>query len=278
MKITKKRSFSIGSIFLLLFTSYSFLEPYLIEIKNFNVNDNGVPDSFKEVRIVFLTDLHHGPNFSLERLSRIVEKVNKLAPDIVLLGGDYVDTDKKYIEPCFNELKKLEAPMGVYAVLGNHDHWESETLTRKYMTEANITCLDNTSKWLYQRGEKIKIGGVGDLWEDKQEIAPTITDVKAQDFTILLSHNPDYVENLRKEELAKIDLVLSGHTHGGQVSLFGWSPIIPSRFGNKYRTGVVKKDTATVIISNGVGTLSAVIPPMRFFVRPQIYVINLTRK
>ncbi len=119
---------------------------------------------------------------------------------------------------------------------------------------------------------RIKIGGVGDMWFDKQYLDSTIFDVEEEDFVILVSHNPDFAEKLKTN---KVDLILSGHTHGGQISFFGqWSPIIPSKYGQKYRTGVVKTDNTTVIISNGVGTIA---PPTRFFVRPQINVITLKK-
>ncbi|HEX2953396.1 MAG TPA: metallophosphoesterase, partial [Bacillota bacterium] len=117
---------------------------------------------------------------------------------------------------------------------------------------------------------RIKIGGVGDYFTDFQYIEPTVGDVTAHDFVILVSHNPDYIETLHTR---KIDLMLSGHTHGGQVTVFGlWAPRIPSRYGQKFRTGVIRMNHIELLVSNGVGTEGL---PIRFFARPQIVTVIL---
>lgn len=100
------------------------------------------------------------PFFSVDRLGKLVNKVNNLEPDIILLGGDYVHIDSKYIEPCFQELSNLKATFGVFGVLANHDHREGPELTRKYMTEAGIHLIDNKAYWIEKEGERIKIGGL----------------------------------------------------------------------------------------------------------------------
>lgn len=242
-----------------------YIEPYWIQIKKIKIDDNDIPDSFKEFKIIFLTDIHHGPYFSINRVKKVVKKVNKLKPDIVLLGGDYVHRDEKYIKPCFNECAKIKAKFGIFGVLGNHDHWENAVLTKESMKSAQISLLDNIGYWIQINNEKIKIGGVGDFWEDKQDISATIDDVFENDFVILVSHNPDYAESIKTK---KVDIMLSGHTHGGQVTLFGlYAPVLPSRYAQKYRTGIVENPNIMVIISNGIGTIS---PPVRFFCRPQI--------
>jgi predicted MPP superfamily phosphohydrolase len=246
------------------------LEPYTIEVKQIEISDPDVPASFRGFRIAFLTDIHLGPYFSLSRLNEVVAQVNGLIPDLVLLGGDYVRLGSQYIAPCFAALGKLKAPCGVYGVLGNHDHWEDADLSWKEMKRNGIVPLDNAGFWI-QRGEKkIKIGGVGDLWTDRQDLSPTIGDARVDDFVILVSHNPDFMERLTTD---KIDLVLCGHTHGGQVTFFGlYAPFLPVTTGQKYRTGVVDTPSAKVVISNGIGTVT---PPVRFFAPPQIVVITL---
>lgn len=265
-----KKMMTILAILMILVFSYSLLEPYWIEIKKVDIMSSDIPPSFDSTKIVFLTDIHHGPFFSKDRLKKLVLLVNNLKPDIVLLGGDYVHREPKYIESCFEELKNLKAPYGKYGVLGNHDHWEGAELTKVNAENAGIELLDNNAKWIHKGGEQIKIGGVGDMFEDIQNIEPTVNDVEQNDFVILLSHNPDYVETIKTKS---IDLVLSGHTHGGQVTLFGlWAPIVPIKNKQKYRTGIVDTPFTKVIISNGIGTIT---PPLRFFARPQIYVINL---
>lgn len=257
----------------LLLAVYSFVEPYWLDIKKIDIEDKDIPDSFNGKKIVFVSDIHHGPNFSRERVAGIVRKINDLNPDIILLGGDYVERGTQYIRPCFEELKKLNAPLGKYGVMGNHDHWEDEMAVMQGMKDAGISLLDNRAQWIIYGKGRIKVGGVGDLYTDSQYIGPTINNVKKDDFVILLSHNPDYAERIKNN---KVDIVLSGHTHGGQITLFGrWAPYIPSFYGQKYRTGIVETAFTKVIISNGVGSTGI---PIRFFARPQIGVITLRKE
>jgi predicted MPP superfamily phosphohydrolase len=198
--------------------------------------------------------------------------VNAENPDIILLGGDYVHRGDRYIIPCFNELKNLRAPLGIYGVLGNHDNRENAELTKKMMEESGIFQIDNKAFWIVKEGAKIKIGGVGDYIEDTQDLDPTLNGVGKGDFVILLSHNPDYAKTLDTD---KIDLILSGHTHGGQITLAGlWAPIMNST-EQKFRTGLIQLKNANMIVSNGVGTIT---PPVRFFARPQIVTIILKKE
>ncbi len=266
-KANKRKCLFIILIIAVFILAYSFLEPFWLEEKTIEITSAHIPPQFHGATVVFLTDIHHGPFFSRRRVKRLVERVNGLEPDIILLGGDYVHRDAKYIEPCFAELKGLKAPFGLYGVLGNHDHWEGAVLTRQSMQEAGIRLIDNAAFWIEHGGARIKIGGVGDYYEDIQDIAPTVFDVAKEDFVILVTHNPDYVQDMQTD---KIDVVFAGHTHGGQVTFFGqWAPLIPSAYGQKFRTGTLQEGNAQVIISHGVGTIT---PPVRFFARPQIII------
>jgi predicted MPP superfamily phosphohydrolase len=257
-------------ILFLLAICYSLIEPYWLQIKKIVITDDDIPEAFQDIKIVFITDIHHGTFYSIDRVKKLVDTVNNLKPHMIFLGGDYVYRDKKYIKPVFEELKNLYAPEGKFGVLGNHDHWQSKELTLQSMKDGGIKDLDNSSMWIYRKEEKIKIGGVGDFMTDTQDINSTVKDVREKDFVILLSHSPDYVEEINNY---KIDLMLSGHTHGGQVTFFGlWTPFIPSIYGDKYRTGIINTKYTKLIVSNGTGT---VIKPVRFCARPQILVIYL---
>ncbi|MDI6706103.1 MAG: metallophosphoesterase [Bacillota bacterium] len=272
-KMNSRKIFFILIAVALLVLAYTFIEPYRLEMNSIDIISRDIPVAFNGTRIVFISDIHHGPFFSRERLRGLVTTINSINPDIVLLGGDYVHRDAKYIEPCFQELSSLKAGLGKFGVLGNHDHWEGKDLTLQSMRKAGITAIDNKAQWLYKDGARIRIGGVGDLWGDVQDISPTVEGAEESDFIILVSHSPDYVERITTR---KIDLVLSGHTHGGQVTLFGlWAPLIPSQYGQKYRSGMIETDYTRVIVSNGVGTIT---PPVRFFARPQVNIINLKKE
>ena len=263
-----------GTYYFILFTLacviYGFIEPYLIEIKESAFSDVKIPHSFDNYKILFISDIHLSPAFSRNRLKSVVKKVNSFNPDLVLIGGDYVDK-KDYIKACFDELKELKSQFGMYGVLGNHDHWAGAEKVKAAMEQAGIHCLDNQAVWIKKADEAIKLGGVGDYWNDVQDLQPTISDVTSDDFVIILSHNPDFAEGLKTE---KINLVLSGHTHGGQGTIFGcWAPFVPSDYGQKYRTGIIETPNTKVLISHGLGNVAYF--PIRFFARPQINIIHL---
>ena len=271
-KLKIKTLFLIFSGICLIFFSYIYIEPFWVKVNNIEFKHKDIPVDFHNKKIIFISDIHHGPYLSINRVKKLVQKINKLKPDMILLGGDYVHRNKKYIKPCFKELKKLKAKFGVFGVLGNHDHWESASLTISSMKKAGINLVKNSGKWIYYKKSRIKIGGVGDLWEDTQIIKPIINDANINDFVILISHNPDYVEKVKSN---KIDLVVSGHTHGGQVTLFGlWAPILPSKYGQKYRSGIKYNNNICTLITTGIGTIT---PPVRFFARPEIVLISLKR-
>lgn len=255
-----------------LWCFYTLLEPYWLENKFYTISSKEIPQAFDRTRIVLVSDIHHGPYFSKKRIGKLVQRVNRLRPDLVVLGGDYIQQKREYVRPCFDALKYLRAPLGVYGVMGNHDHREGADLIRQNMKENQFKLLDNRALWVSRGGARIKIGGVGDYLKDSQDVKPTIRDVAVRDFVILVSHNPDYIEELRTN---KIDLMLCGHTHGGQVTVFGlYAPRIPSRYGQKFRTGRIIRNHMTLLVANGVGTEGL---PIRFFARPQIVTVILRK-
>ena len=227
--------------------------------------------------MVFLTDIHRGVFFSQKRVADLVDRANALQPDLLVLGGDYVFADVDYEASCFAELARLQAPLGRFAVLGNHDYGEHDEDVStpdqaiRAADSAGITLLRNEGEWVERNGGRIRIGGAADNDQDVPRLAPALGDARPEDFVLLVSHNPDFSEGIPP---GAVDLTLSGHTHGGQVTIFGlWAPFVPSDYGQKYRTGVVANDATTVIVSNGVGT--STILPIRLLARPQIVVVTL---
>ena len=220
--------------------------------------------------VALISDVHHGPFVPLTYIRDIVVIANSLKPDVVLLTGDYVSQHPRYIEPGIEALGKLEAQIGCFAVLGNHDHWESAPATRHALTEAGIQLTDNMGEWIERHGDRLRICGVGDLWTDRQNSQTALGDATTHDAVIMLSHNPDYAEVLRDP---RVGLMLSGHTHGGQVVMPGFgAPIVPSRFGQKYLHGLVQAPSCQIFVTRGVGTVG---PPVRFLCRPEIVQITL---
>jgi predicted MPP superfamily phosphohydrolase len=249
------------SLYVFVFLSMASLgdiacETFTARVHDYVIADEDIPTDFDGFRIAFITDIHHGPLLSTERVASLVAQVNRLKPDLILMGGDYVHRGTRYIEPCFSELGKLAAPAGVFGVLGNHDHWDGADLTRAAMRRNGIGALDNAGVWIVRGKTRIRLGGVGDLWTDRQDTAAALGSAKKGDFVVLVSHNPDFA-----------------HTHGGQISFFGvYAPFLPTKTGQKYRSGLVDAGSCRVIVSNGTGTIT---PPLRFFAPAEIVVVTL---
>jgi uncharacterized protein len=258
------------------FVAYSFSETYRLQVKEYAFVSPDVPAAFDGTRIVLLTDIHRAFFFSEKRLAGVVRRVASLDPDLIVLGGDYVYGSKDYEAPTFAELSHLEAPLGVFAALGNHDYahptdGESDrTPALLAADKANIPLLDNTGAWIEKSGQRFRLAGVSDLQEGFPNAWAAIAGATPNDLVVLVAHEPDFAESLAPGE---VDLMLAGHTHGGQLTLFGlWAPLVGSHYGQKYRTGMVSAANTTVVVSNGIGTI---FPPLRFFARPQIVVVTL---
>jgi predicted MPP superfamily phosphohydrolase len=249
---------------------YGLFEASWVKIDRQTLPLARLPKSFVGTRIAFLTDLHHGPFTPLDYVSSVVRTTLSLCPDLILLGGDYSLKDAKYIRPCFEALAGLQAPMGVYGILGNHDYWHGLTETTESMAAAKITELTNCGVWMRKGSERFRLAGVDDLWSGNINLKEALGDAKKEDACLLLSHNPDYCERLRDE---RVGLVLSGHTHGGQVVFPGGAPFVPSHYGQKYLRGLVQAPETLVYVSRGLGTSGV---PFRIGSRPEINLITLT--
>jgi len=271
----------IGAVLL----AYASLETRWVKITNVTIESHDIPLSFDGKRIVFVSDIHHGEALSRERVMKLVQRINDLHPDIIILGGDYSSREEKYIIPVFDELRNLKSKYGIFGVMGNHDYFVNGDLTIKMMKRNGINLCDNKSYWVKINRDSIKIGGVDDPSGNVQVLDSTIYDVHPKDFCILIAHQPNYVKTLNTD---LVDLTLSGHTHGGQVTFFGlWAPILPSdnglwasltfsKEGQKYCYGLYQRNgTMQSYITSGIGTRS---PHFRFFRRPEIAVLELKKK
>ncbi|MGL4670033.1 MAG: metallophosphoesterase [Methanobacteriaceae archaeon] len=256
-------------IIILGIPGYMYLEPFLIETKEITIESSDIPSNFNGKTIVFISDIHACSYFKIDRLDSLINKVNSMNPDLILLGGDYTDKNDTIIQPTFDSLSNLKARYGVYGVLGNTD---PQYHTLNAFGNSKINYIGNQGIWISEGSQKIRIGGVGDNNNGNQIESTAIGDAKSSDFMVLVTHNPDYFPKANK---AVIDLVLSGHTHGGQITFFGlYAPITNSIYGQKYRTGVIEENGSTLIVSNGIGTADI---PLRFFAPPQIIKITLKK-
>ncbi len=251
---------------------YPFVEARFYRITRRRIAVPALPAEFDGTTIALIADIHHGKTWGLDFVRSVVEDANGLEADIVALAGDYTFHGRQYIEPCIAELAALRGRLGVYAVLGNHDHWDGAALVRAALAKAQITEVTNTGVWLVRGKGRLRLCGVDDLWEGKQDLVSALGDCGEEEAAVLLCHNPDYVESIRDR---RVRLVLSGHTHGGQVIIpFLGAPIVPSRYGQKYLEGLVKTLYTQVYISHGLGTNS---PPMRFNCRPELAHLTLVQ-
>lgn len=255
----------IGVIGFSLLIYSVFIEPSWIRIKKdvFQVSDLGKNE---ELKVAFLTDFHTGsPMNGIKKLRKIVRISNNLKPDIILLGGDFVIDGVLFgryipIEEIAKELSLLEAPMGVWSVIGNHDIYNNPTHIKNVLEASGINLLENQVKVF----DDFQIAGVSYDHNSKYRVGieETFKQAKSDLFTIVLSHSPDLFPEI------PYGFAVTGHTHGGQVNLpiVGRS-IVPSKYGEKYAYGYIKDDNKEMLVSSGLGNS---LLPIRFRVRPEI--------
>ncbi|SEP43187.1 hypothetical protein SAMN04487843_11923 [Methylobacterium sp. ap11] len=247
------------------------------------------------LRIAVLTDIHAcDPWMSLERIAGIVEATNALQADLVVLVGDFM-AGQRYVTRYVPAsewapvLGRLAAPLGVYAVLGNHDWWEDKTAQKRgagptiagtELTRNGIRVLSNEAVPLATKAGPVWLAGLEDQLAllpsarrhghkrvGLDDLSATLAAVPDGAPMILLAHEPDIFAHVP----ARVALTLSGHTHGGQVRLFGWSPVVPSRYPRRFVYGHVR-EASDLVISGGLGLSIA---PVRFGVPPEIVVVEL---
>jgi predicted MPP superfamily phosphohydrolase len=275
--------------------AYAFgIEPaFRLRVQRYALSPPGWPHGFR-LTIAAVADIHVGePYMGLSRVEEIVAATNALQPDVIVLLGDYVaghrfNSRQIGMSEVAPILAQLKAPLGTHAVLGNHDWWDDRTAQRERrgpiiaardLRRVGIPVLENQAVrlakgpqpfWLLglgdqlallQGGDKRRIDGVDDL-------LGTLAKVGDAAPAILLAHEPDIFPKVP----ARVALTLSGHTHGGQVRLLGYSPIVPSRYGNRYAYGHVVEDGRHLIVSGGLGTS---ILPVRLGVPPEVVLVEL---
>lgn len=257
------------------------VEPGWLHVRRERVPLKGLPKSLNGFTIAQLTDLHHDEWISLDHIRDAIRVTNRLKSDLVALTGDYVTSNPSLIKNAVRALRHLNPRVGTVAVLGNHDWWSDVQETRRRFAEVEIPLIDNKRLFVSPDRKRVDtadagicIGGVGDLWEDDVSPEKAFEGIPNQMPRILLSHNPDVAEDHRiVRHFPRVDLMLCGHTHGGQVYLPGLgTPIVPSAYGPKYAQGLVKGPGCLVQVSAGIGMAML---PVRLNVRPEIVLITL---
>jgi len=278
---------------------YAFgIEPWRLGVSRYRVTPPEWPRGL-ELKLAVIADIHASePWMSVERVEAIVERANDLNADAVLLLGDYT-TRHRMVHRTVPDvewaraLARLRAPLGVHAVLGNHDWWNDRDAQmrmagppscRTAMERAGLRVYENDVLRLEKHGQPFWIAGLGDQWafyrsrdrrradrfgyQGVDDLPGTLAKVTDDAPVILMAHEPDIFPKVP----SRVSLTLSGHTHGGQVQFFGYAPVVPSRYGSRFVYGHVVEDDRHLIISGGLGCSGL---PVRFGRPPEIVVVEL---
>jgi predicted MPP superfamily phosphohydrolase len=252
--------------------AYGRFEAHWLHVVEATVAVPRLPPAFAGLRVGLLTDPHLGPFNPLEYVAAAVDALNARRPDLIAVGGDYAHGahGPACVRPCLRELARLTAPLGVFGVPGNHDHWDGIAATHRALRDFGLTDVTNRGAWVERGADRLRVGGVDDWMCGRPRLAPALGDAGPDDCCLLLSHNPEFTEQI---DDARVALVLSGHMHGGQVLIPGLGyRQLPARYGAKYLAGLVRGPHAAVYVSRGVGSIGV---PVRFNCRPEVNLLTL---
>ena len=269
----------IAALILGILAAWAFwLEPASLELREYRLEIPKWPRSLAGLRIAALADMHVGSPFNgLDKLERIVALTNQSKPDLIVLLGDYVIdgvAGGEFVPP--NEwapvLAKMQAPLGVWAVLGNHDWWLDAESVRSTLERHGIRVLENSSAPIHHGAEEFWLTGIGDFLASRPNIPRALQQVPEHSPSIAITHNPDVFPRVPP----RVNLLIAGHTHGGQVSVPFFGPlIVPSSYGRRYAAGHIVENGRHLFVSTGLGTS---ILPVRFLVPPEISLLVLEPK
>lgn len=247
-----------------------WIEPARLVVNRKELQVPRWPQDLSGLRVALLSDLHVGSlHWDIPRLAELVQRTNAEQPDLILLAGDYLHTPRVPIEPIAAELGKLRAPLGVLAVLGNHDWWNDGPKTRAALEARGVRVLDDEALRIDTPRGSFCVLGLRDEYVRQRSAAQEL-DLALPGLPLLvLVHEPDVFADLDQRAL----LTMAGHTHGGQVDLpLLGRLIVPSRFGSRYAAGEIVDNGRMLFVTTGVGTS---IIPVRFRVPPEIALLTL---
>jgi len=264
-------------------TAYSYAEAKSLVVTRYRIVSPRWPAG-KRLSITVIADLHAGgPNMGRAQIHRIVETANALKSDLVVLLGDYFAThrfvDEKVPHPVWAaELAQLRAPLGTWAIIGNHDWWYDIDGVRKALAEVKIPVLENNVVALGEPGNRFWLAGLGDQiayplagggYRGIDDLPGTLNQVRTDDPIVLLVHEPDIFPQVPEN----VALTLAGHTHGAQLRIpLIWPWLVPSAYGARYAYGHIVEERRQMVVSGGLGTS---IVPLRLGVPPEIVRIDL---
>jgi predicted MPP superfamily phosphohydrolase len=255
-----------------------FIEPNHPQLVEVTLPLRRLPAAWDGLRVVQLSDFHYDPYFSVVPIRKAIEITNRLAPDMIVLTGDFISSPFSHhnrkaaaaaIEPCAELLASLRAKIGVWACLGNHDGATDPARIQAVLQQRNIAVLRNQALALEREGERLWLAGVDDVLEGAADLEGTLQKVSRGEFILLLAHEPDFATQVKR---FPVDLQLSGHSHGGQVRIpLVGAPVLPE-LGVKYSKGLYKVGDLTLYTNVGLGTVNL---PVRLYCPPEITLFTL---
>jgi predicted MPP superfamily phosphohydrolase len=264
-----------GAVALILSVWGFIIEPATVRNEEYAILIPRWPSSCDGIRVAVLVDLHVGSPFNgLDKLEKIVDLTRHAQPDLVLLAGDYVIhgvPGGRFVapEPIAARLQRLSAPLGVWAVLGNHDWWFDAARITRTLKAAGIAVLDDAAVPLVSGACSFWLAGISDFWEGRHDVRAALAQVPAQAAVLAVTHNPDVFPDVPE----RVALTIAGHTHGGQVYIPGIGrPIVPSRYGQRFAIGHIVEDGRHLFVSPGLGTS---VLPVRFLVPPEVSIVKI---
>ena len=249
---------------------YSLILDRQLTLSETRVELPELPPAFCGLRILLMTDIHAGPFVSPAAVRRCFARLLTVEPDLILIGGDLAMSRLEDLEPHGESFARLRAPLGVFAVLGNHDHYTGDPgRLGRMIEEWGIELLHNRSTSLELDGARLSIAGVDDLRCGEPDLDAALSGAGAP--TILVSHNPDLFFEASRRGVA---LMLSGHTHAGQVRIPGL-PVLVRQSRYRLDEGRYRAADSELIVSRGLGTVGI---PLRLFCPPEAVLITLARR
>ena len=245
---------------------------YRLSLTEATVAIRNLPPELDGMKVAHLTDFHAGETTPLWFIRQAVEYTNALQPDLVVMTGDYIDDEEAPLQEPASVLGELAAPLGVYGVLGNHDYWLGAERVARTLQDAGITILRNESVAVGEGEARLWVVGLDETAGHREDFRLALEGVPEEEPKLVLSHSPDVLP--RAADL-RMDLVLAGHTHGGQVYIPGFgAPYAPVRVSPKYVSGSMRYCNTRMHVSRGIGMTML---PIRFCSLPEIGLFELTR-
>jgi len=264
---------SIGAFALIALTGglrRALAEPHHVQQTDVTIPVRQLPPAWERTRVTFLADLHIRPHEGLGGLAQLVARANAIRSDLIVLGGDVFAGSTRDPMAAVDILSDLGAPLGVFAVLGNHDRRVGQGV-HEALTAAGIDVFVNERRRLVRDGQALDLAGLDDLRRGVFAPAEALPAADSPTPTIVIAHNPDTADHIPPG--VRIDAMLSGHTHGGQIRLWGLGPVALPVRNRRYGAGLVEGPGFPVYISRGLGTAAL---PVRFHCPPELTVITLT--